>query len=173
MRAATGVFSAGRLDPGTGLLLQRAPRPPASGTLLDLGCGYGPIACLLGLWSPDATVWAVDSNERALGLTAQNAQDWGLQNVRAGTPPPHVRFDAIYSNPPIRIGKDALHDLLTEWLGRLSENGAAYVVVQRNLGADSLQRWLVDSGYQCTRLCSSKGYRLFEIRPDTLSTDVQ
>ncbi|MQA06416.1 MAG: methyltransferase [Streptosporangiales bacterium] len=166
LRTARGVFSAGRLDPGTAVLLERAPHPPATGTLLDLGCGYGPIACTLGRRSPEAQVWAVDPNERALQLTAANAADWGLPNVHAGQPPVDVRFDAIYSNPPIRVGKTALHDLLTAWLTRLTPTGTAHLVVQRNLGADSLQRWLTEQGYSCVRLSSAKGYRVFAVQAD-------
>lgn len=163
MQAARGVFSSTRIDPGTAVLLQRAPRPPAAGELLDLGCGYGPIACMLGSRSPDARVWAVDPNERARELTRVNAEAWGLSNVTVAPPPDDVRFDAIYSNPPIRVGKAVLHDLLSNWLGRLTDDGSAYLVVQRNLGADSLQRWLGDQGYACDRLASAKGYRVFAV----------
>lgn len=163
MRTARGVFSSSRLDPGTAVLLQRAPRPPASGELLDLGCGYGPIACVLGERSPGARVWAVDPNERARELTRVNAEAWGLRNVVVADPPADVRFAAIYSNPPIRVGKDVLHDLLTSWLSRLADDGAAYLVVQRNLGADSLQRWLETQGYGSARLASAKGYRILEV----------
>lgn len=161
------MFSSNRLDPGTAVLLQRAPRPPATGTLLDLGCGYGPIACVLAQRAPEAEVWAVDSNARARELARDNADTWGLDNVHVDNPPPHVRFDAIYSNPPIRIGKPALHALLATWLARLRPCGAAYLVVQRNLGADSLQRWLVEQGYGCDRLSSAKGYRILEVHPAT------
>ena len=154
-----GVFSPGRLDPGTRLLLEESPAPPACGDLLDLGCGYGPAACVLAKRSPGATVWAVDVNERALDLCARNARAAGLDNVRCVTPgdtslPP--RFAAIWSNPPVRIGKDALHALLGEWLARLdsappaASGGAAYLVVGRNLGADSLHRWLAGQGWPVT-----------------------
>ena len=72
--ADRGVFSAGRVDPGTLALLRESPPPPVSGELLDLGCGYGPIACVLGRRSPAARVWAVDVNRRALELTSANAE---------------------------------------------------------------------------------------------------
>jgi 16S rRNA (guanine1207-N2)-methyltransferase len=117
-----GVFSPGRLDPGTRLLLEEAPAPPTRGDVLDLGCGYGPVACVLAARSPGATVWAVDVNERALALCARNARAAGLGNVHCvlpGDPSLPDRFAGIWSNPPVRIGKDALHALLAEWLGRL------------------------------------------------------
>lgn len=157
-----GVFSPGRLDPGTAFLLADAPAPPPTGTFLDLGCGYGPIACTLGLLSPEATVRAVDVNERSLELCRANAVALGLTNVvvtHADDTAPGP-FDLIWSNPPIRIGKPALHDLLLTWLDRLAPDGVAVLVVGRNLGADSLQDWLGSQGHRTERLASKKGYRL-------------
>ena len=161
-----GVFSPGRLDPGTRLLLDESPAPPPSGDLLDLGCGYGPIACVLAARSPGAAVWAVDINERALELCAQNAAAAGLPNVRCRTPDdPSVpaRLAGIWSNPPVRIGKAALHELLGSWLRRLDPGGDAYLVVSRNLGADSLHRWLAEQGWPVTRLAARSGYRLLRV----------
>jgi 16S rRNA (guanine1207-N2)-methyltransferase len=160
------VFSPGRLDPGTRLLLDSSPAPPASGDLLDLGCGYGPIACVLAKRSPGATVWAVDVNERALDLCAQNAAAAGLANVRcvlAGDPSVPPRLAGIWSNPPVRIGKAALHELLAGWLGRLASGGQASLVAGRNLGADSLHRWLAEQGWAVTRRAARSGYRLLQV----------
>jgi len=159
-----GVFSPGRLDPGTRLLLEEAPPPPESGDLLDLGCGYGPIACVLAARSPGATVWAVDVNERALELCARNAAAAGLANVRCVTPADGpAQVAAIWSNPPVRIGKQALHELLGTWLSRLY--GQAHLVVNRNLGADSLAGWLAAEGWPATRLAARSGYRLLVVSP--------
>jgi 16S rRNA (guanine1207-N2)-methyltransferase len=162
-----GVFSPGRLDPGTRLLLDSSPAPPSSGDLLDLGCGYGPIACVLAKRAPGATVWAVDVNERALELCARNAAAAGLSNVRcvlAGDPSVPPRLAGIWSNPPVRIGKAALHELLSSWLGRLSGGGSgAYLVAGRNLGADSLHRWLAEQGWKVTRRAARSGYRLLQV----------
>ena len=90
----SGMFSPGRLDPGTRFLLEEAAQPPADGDLLDLGCGYGPIACTLAKRAPGATVWAVDVNERALALCAANAATAGLANVRCVTPDAPVSASA-------------------------------------------------------------------------------
>jgi 16S rRNA (guanine1207-N2)-methyltransferase len=161
-----GVFSPGRLDPGTRLLLEQAPPPPPAGDVLDLGCGYGPIACVLATRSPGATVWAVDVNERALGLCARNAAAAGLANVRcvpAGDPSVPPRLAGIWSNPPVRIGKAALQSLLSAWLGRLAPGARAYLVVGRNLGADSLHRWLAEQGWPVTRQAARSGYRLLQV----------
>jgi 16S rRNA (guanine1207-N2)-methyltransferase len=162
----SGVFSPSRLDPGTRLLLEAAPQPPAAGNLLDLGSGYGPLALALAARSPGAQVWAVDVNLRALELCARNAERAGLANVRCVTPDdPAVpgAFGLIWSNPPIRIGKPALHALLTTWLARLEPDGAAYLVVSRHLGSDSLQRWLADSGRPAARIAARSGYRVLRV----------
>jgi 16S rRNA (guanine1207-N2)-methyltransferase len=158
-----GMFSPGRLDPGTRLLLETAPPPPAAGHLLDLGCGYGPLALVMAARSPGSCVWAVDVNRRALALCARNAARAGLPGVRPVIPDDPAlpgQFQLIWSNPPIRIGKPALHELLAGWLGRLAPGGSAYLVVQRNLGSDSLQRWLSDSGWPAERIAAQAGYRV-------------
>lgn len=163
-----GVFSHGRLDPGTALLLRQAPPPPVRGTLLDLGCGAGPIALTLGRRSPAARVIAIDVNERARDLCAANATANGIGNVDVLAPdavPDDVRFDLIWSNPPIRIGKGALRELLLRWLGRLTDGGSAVLVVHKHLGSDSLQRWLNEQHHPTQRIASSKGYRLLRVRP--------
>jgi 16S rRNA (guanine1207-N2)-methyltransferase len=168
LRTDRGVFSHGRLDAGTALLLRAAPPPPPTGAALDLGCGAGPIAVALAGRAPAARVWAVDVNERARALCASNAAANGRTNIVVAAPddvPADVRFDVIWSNPPIRIGKAALHELLVGWLSRLTPAGRAVLVVQKHLGADSLQRWLIEQGWPTVRLASSKGYRLLDVRP--------
>ena len=140
-----------------------------SGSRLDLGCGWGPVSLALAFASPKADVWAVDVNERALDLTRANAKSNGCEHIHAASPeqvPADLTFDAIWSNPPIRIGKDALHDLLMTWLPRLTPAGAAYLVVQKNLGADSLIPWLATAlgdDYEVSKYHSAKGYRVIEV----------
>lgn len=178
VEVSNGVFSGSRLDLGTSVLLEQAPEPPEHGNLLDLGCGWGPIALSLAFASPEATVWAADVNERALELTELNAKRNGCGNVRvirtdADAKPvdptalsPDLTFDAIWSNPPIRIGKEALHTMLMNWLPRLSPDGVTYLVVQKNLGADSLINWLADAlgdGYAVSKYHSAKGFRVIEV----------
>ncbi len=171
VRTAGGIFSPDGLDKGTAVLLREVPAPPQEGNLLDLGCGWGPVALTLGLLAPGATVWAVDVNERALDLARANARSLGLEAFHARPPdgiPESLMFDAIWSNPPIRVGKAALHDLLLTWLPRLAVGGVAYLVVQKNLGSDSLQRWLTEhlpaEGYAVGRHASDKGFRVLEVR---------
>lgn len=161
-----GVFSPDRVDLGTRVLLESVPPPPQEGDLLDLGCGYGPIALTMASRAPGATVWAVDVNRRSLELTERNAQAARLYKVRsvhADEMPADVTFQAIWSNPAIRIGKPALHEMLTRWLSRLAPGGVAHLVVQRHLGSDSLQRWLGEQGWQATRAASRAAYRILRV----------
>ncbi|GLW06944.1 16S RNA G1207 methylase RsmC [Microtetraspora sp. NBRC 13810] len=162
----SGVFSPGRVDPGTRILLESVPPPPAEGDLLDLGCGYGPVALTMATRAPGATVWAVDVNRRSLELCGRNAAAAALDKVRpvhADEVPPQVRFKAIWSNPPIRIGKAALHEMLGRWLSRLTPDGCAYLVVQKHLGSDSLQRWLGEQGWPTSRVASRSAYRILKV----------
>jgi 16S rRNA (guanine1207-N2)-methyltransferase len=167
LQSDRGVFSAAAVDPGTLHLLRAVPADSLNGNLLDLGCGYGPIACTLAHRSPAATVWAVDVNERALALTAANAESLALPNIRVirpGDAPAGLTFGGIWSNPPIRIGKAALHELLLSWLLRLEPSGSAWFVVQRHLGADSLASWLDDEGWRVVRIGSKRGYRILKVQ---------
>lgn len=167
---ANGIFSPERIDTGTQVLLGHTPAPPPGGQFLDLGCGWGPIALTLALESPHATVWAVDVNERALDMVRRNAEALGLENVNACRPqdvPDDVRFRTIWSNPPIRVGKNELHAMLAHWLPRLDAGSDAWLVVARNLGSDSLQRWLqgeLPSDFAVLRAATSKGYRVLRVR---------
>ncbi|MFT4218153.1 MAG: methyltransferase [Micropruina sp.] len=164
---ANEVFSGDGLDLGTSVLLRSAAPPADASRLLDLGCGWGVLAVALATACPAAVVDAVDVNPRALALCAANARAHGVADrVRPSLPDAAeagVRYDEIWSNPPIRIGKDALHELLLTWLPRLTPDGAARLVVGRNLGADSLQRWLIDQGWACERTASAKGFRVFAV----------
>lgn len=167
---AGGVFSPDRLDAGTAVLLANMPPVPPGGNLLDLGSGWGPVSISMALAAPHATVWAVDVNERALDLVRRNAASLGLTNINASLPddvPEHVSFRTIRSNPPIRVGKNELHGLLERWIPRLDERSDAWLVVQRNLGADSLQRWIGSTfqpGYSVFRTATGKGYRILKVR---------
>jgi 16S rRNA G1207 methylase RsmC len=162
-----GVFSRGELDTGTSLLLRTDLPLASTGHVLDLGCGAGPIALAMARRSPNATVWAIDVNSRAREMTKRNAARNRLTNVRVERPddvPTDIEFSTIWSNPPVRIGKSALRRLLLTWLGHLADDGAAALVVQKHLGADSLQRWLKFEGYEAERVVSKSGFRVLLIR---------
>lgn len=162
-----GVFGHGQVDRGTKLLLLSVPPPPATGDLLDIGCGTGAISLTMARRAPGATVWAVDVNRRARALCERNAERNGITNVRVVAPddvPEAVEFAAIWSNPPIRIGKQALHELLLRWLARMAPAADAHLVVQKHLGADSLQRWLGEQGYEADRAAIGAGFRVLRVR---------
>jgi len=169
--SGSGVFAQGRLDVGTAVLFRETEPPGLSpgSRVLDLGCGYGVIGLAVARSVPGVEVTAVDVNERAVLLANENAAALGVADrYRAVTPdgvPADATFDEIWSNPPIRIGKEALHELLLTWLPRLAPDGRAVMVVGRNLGADSLQSWLTDRGFPTVRLASAKGFRVLETRP--------
>ncbi|GAA5149377.1 methyltransferase [Microbacterium pseudoresistens] len=170
LTTAGGVFSPDHVDAGTAVLLANTPPAPPGGHFLDLGCGWGPISISLALQSPHATIWAVDVNERALDLVRRNARELGLDNINAVTPdavPDDVVFRTIRSNPPIRVGKNELHGLLERWIPRLDERSDGWFVVSRNLGADSLQRWLAatfDIGYSVYRATTGRGFRVLKVQ---------
>ncbi len=166
LTSGSGVFAQGRLDVGTGVLLAEVPPPESAREVLDLGCGYGVIGLAIALAVPEARVTAVDVNERALLLANENAEQLGLGDRFRAVLPDEVdsdaTYDEIWSNPPIRVGKDALHELLLRWLPRLRPDGRALMVVGKNLGSDSLARWLGEQGYPTERLASAKGFRVLQ-----------
>jgi 16S rRNA (guanine1207-N2)-methyltransferase len=166
----TGVFARGKLDPGTAILFRQTTAPTGPGTYLDLGCGYGVIACALAVTNPGATVWATDVNRRALRLTAANADALGVADRVHAAVPDEVEateFAQIWTNPPVHVGKPAMHAILLRWLPKLTPGGTATMVVGRHLGGDSLQRWLTEQGYPCERVGSAKGFRVLRARrPD-------
>lgn len=167
LTTANGMFSPEHLDAGTAVLLATVPPPAMEGDLLDLGCGWGPIAIAMARRSPAASVWAVDVNERALTLAAANARVAGVE-VRTAFPqdiPPNVRFATIWSNPPIRVGKQALHELLETWLPRLAAGGTAWLVVAKHLGGDSLQQWIAETftDLDVRRVATAKGFRVLRV----------
>jgi len=161
---ASGVFARSGLDIATQVLLRALEPPSGARRLCDVGCGYGPIAIALADHCPDAVVDAVDVNDTALGLCGENAALAGVADrvvpLRPEQTDPDVRYDEIWSNPPIRIGKQPLHELLLLWLPRLRPGGVMRMVVGKNLGADTLQAWLTGQGYRCERVASAKGFRV-------------
>jgi 16S rRNA G1207 methylase RsmC len=170
VQTAGGIFSPDHIDQGTAVLLNHLDEAPPGGNVLDIGCGWGPIALALAKRSPKAIIWAVDVNERSLALTKANAERLGLENIRVCKPedvPADLTFDGIWSNPPIRVGKDVLHGLMMHWLPRLNIDADAYLVVQKNLGADSLHRWLeaeLPSNFSTIRVDSAKSFRVLRVR---------
>lgn len=169
VETAGSIFSPDHIDAGTEQLLYSVPTPPETGNFLDLGCGWGPLALTLAIEAPEASIYAVDVNERALELTTRNAARLGLANITVGLPvsiEPTVNFDLIWSNPPIRVGKAELHDIMKTWLPRLNVAGEAYLVVAKHLGADSFEKWLgseFEATHSVTREDTRKGFRIIKV----------
>ena len=171
VQASSGTFSATRLDPGTSVLLSYSEEFPDEGNVLHLGCGWGPIALSIAAIKPQTKVWALDINQRSLDLVRSNAKRLGLENVTPSIAvdiPDYIEFSAIWSNPPIRIGKTALHELLATWLPRLEIGGRAMLVVQKQLGSDSLLKWIQEEfpNFTAPRFSTDKGYRILEVTKD-------
>lgn len=167
--SSTGIFSPNELDAGTEVLLKQLESLKPQGTILDIGCGWGPIALSLALASPKAKIIAIDVNQKSIALTRLNAKSLLLENIEVFQPEQvkeSLMFDEIWSNPPIRVGKKMLHEILCKWLPRLQPGGSARLVVQKNLGSDSLQKWLeteFEDGFEVSRIASIKGFRVIKV----------
>jgi 16S rRNA G1207 methylase RsmC len=170
VETAGGIFSPDHVDQGTAVLLAHLDRAPAGGNILDIGCGWGPIALALALKSPRATIWAIDVNDRSLELTKRNAARLGIKNIKVLRPeevPRDISFSGIWSNPPIRVGKAELHSILLNWIPKLSPDAEAHLVIQKNLGADSLHRWLVaelPEEFSTIRIDTAKSFRVLRVK---------
>jgi len=166
---ASGTFSPGGVDRGTQVLLKYAPPPPPQGNFLDIGCGWGPLSLALALESPQAQVIGIEVNERARMSATENYENLGISNLTICHPdevPPQSRFDLIWSNPPIRVGKVALYEIVTRWLNTLTAQGEAWFVIAKKLGGDSLHDWINQGkagDFQATRVETSKGFRVLHI----------
>ena len=161
-----GVFSHGRLDDGTLRLLKKMELPDA-GDFLDLGCGYGVIGLVAARLRPDAQVTMVDINERATELAADNARANGIRNVEVLTgDAPHVlgdrQFDVILCNPPIRVGKPKLYELIADAAERLHPGGVLWMVIHTRQGAKSHLREVTPMFSECEIVSRKWGYRVFK-----------
>jgi 16S rRNA G1207 methylase RsmC len=168
LTAASGTFSSTRLDSGTRVLLKESALFPDSGTVLDIGCGWGPISLAVATLRPETEVFGLDVNSRSLELAQANAAALKLKNfkaVRAEQIPNELLFDGIWSNPPIRVGKAVLHQLMQTWIPRLKPGASAMLVVQKQLGAESFQKWLAESftEFDVAKQSIDKGYRVIRV----------
>ena len=168
LTSGSGVFAQGRLDVGTAVLFRETSSRPRRAVPRPRLRVRRDRAGHRRRGARARSVTGVDVNERAVLLANENAAALGLADRFTATTPAGVpadaTYDEIWSNPPIRIGKAALHELLLTWLPRLVPGGRAVMVVGKNLGADSLQRWLGEQGYPTERIASAKGFRVLETR---------
>lgn len=158
-----GVFSKGELDKGTALLLRSLP-PDAQGTLLDLGCGWGAVGVIAGKRCPHLAVTMVDVNERAVALAQKNAERNGIAAAcmqSDGIAALHRSFDFIFLNPPIRAGKEVIYRLFRECAEHLKPMGQVHIVIRKQQGADSAQRFLQTLFSSVETVSRSAGFRVF------------
>ncbi|GIN58927.1 hypothetical protein J8TS2_32460 [Lederbergia ruris] len=163
-----GVFSKKEVDFGSRFLIE-AFQAPNEGTILDVGCGYGPIGLTLAKEYPDRLIHMVDINQRALELAKENAEinrvhnvniyeSDGLLNVKEGN------FSAIVTNPPIRAGKQIVHRMFEQSFQHLKADGELWVVIQKKQGAPSAKAKLEELFRHVEILAKRKGYYILKAR---------
>ncbi len=161
----SGVFSSRRLDAGTELLLETLP-PAAGRTVLDVGCGWGAIGLTLARLGRAGPVVLIDVNERAVRLTQQTAELWGVAvDVRHGDGYqallPHERFDLIVTNPPVRAGKGTYYPWVAEAPQHLRPGGALWAVIRTKQGASSFAAQLAAHFPRARRQARRGGYEVW------------
>jgi len=158
-----GVFSKNEVDFGSRLLIEAFEMPEVSGPILDVGCGYGPIGLSIAKENPDCLVHMVDVNERAIQLANENAQLNGIGNIAIYESDRLLNvkengFAAILTNPPIRAGKQIVHDIFEQSADHLISHGELWVVIQKKQGAPSAIDKLTELFSQVETVDKSKGY---------------
>lgn len=159
-----GVFSKERVDFGSRLLIETADLTDyPEGDLLDVGCGYGPMGIALAKKDDKRTVEMVDVNLRAIELAKQNAEKNGVKNVQIHPSDLYKSvekrdFAGIFSNPPIRAGKQVVHYILEEAIHYLKPNGYLTIVIQKKQGAPSASKKMEEVFGNVERIAMDKGY---------------
>lgn len=162
----TGVFSKGKIDFGSDLLVTtflKAHPPGPTKNIIDVGCGYGPIGLMVAKVAPHHQVTMVDVNQRALALAKRNKQKNHIENVEIVesdglTQVEDATFDFVLTNPPIRAGKTVVHQILTDASSKLKQEGALYVVIQKKQGMPSAKKKMQEVFENVEVVEKSKGY---------------
>lgn len=164
-----GVFSKTTVDFGSRLLIDSFEYPEAvEGPILDVGCGYGPIGLALASAYPTVTVEMVDVNERALQLARRNAEANQIANVNIYESSVYTnvsgpaRFAAVVTNPPIRAGKQTVHDILSGSYEYLLPGGTLTAVIQKKQGAPSAQKKMTEVFGNAEVIARDKGYWIIQ-----------
>ena len=155
-----GVFSRGELDAGTRILLNALP-DSLSGSVLDLGCGWGPVGVCVKTLNPGCAVTFADINSRALELTRKNAEKYGVEGVfiqSDGFSAIEGMFDCVITNPPIRAGKKTIYQMFADSAERLNPGGTLYLVIRKQQGAPSALQYLATVFPQVDVIDKSGGY---------------
>ena len=162
----SGVFSRDGLDMGTRILLEALP--PMRGRVLDLGCGWGPVGVSLGKKYPEIELLMTDINARAVELAARNLRQNSVINAKTvqGDGYEHAdgAFDSILLNPPIRAGKEVIYAMFSGARAHLNPGGALYIVIRKQQGAESAEKYLKTIYGSVERIAREKGYWVLECR---------
>ncbi|MEW9672307.1 class I SAM-dependent methyltransferase [Ammoniphilus sp. 3BR4] len=161
-RTDAGVFSRERIDYGSVLLIEEM-EIGMKDDVLDMGCGYGPIGLAAAKLASEGKVWMADVNERAVALAKENALRNNIHNVEIIQSflfenLPDQKFDVILTNPPIRAGKQTVHQIFEDAYAHLKENGALWIVIQKKQGAPSAMNKLNKMYQQVQKVTQDKGY---------------
>lgn len=164
-----GVFSKNEVDFGSRLLIDTFTLPAVDGDILDLGCGYGPVGIALAKDFPDRNIIGVDINQRALELANENARQNDVKNVSflesdIFSEIKEKKFAAILTNPPIRAGKQVVHQMLEDSKEALLYGGELSVVIQKKQGAPSAQKKLEELFSEVEVVAKKKGYFIFRAK---------
>ena len=155
-----GVFSRDGLDMGTRIMLEAMPE--MHGRVLDLGCGWGPVGLAVGKKYPKTEIVMTDINLRAVETAEKNLKANGVKNAKAiqgdGYENVEGKFDFILLNPPIRTGKDVIYGMFSGARKYLSESGALYIVIRKQQGAESAEKYLNTIYNDVERIAREKGY---------------
>ena len=160
-----GVFSKDNVDYGSYTLIKTIYKNDLGKSLLDLGCGYGPIGIILKRFNPELEVEMVDVNSRATDLAIQKRKNNSL-NIEV-----HLcediltldhKFDTIVLNPPIRAGKAIIYELYRKSMLMLNDDGHFYIVIRKAQGANTSIKELEKIFTHVKTINSSKGYLVID-----------
>lgn len=165
-----GVFSRNEVDFGSRVLIETFTFPGVEGTILDVGCGYGPIGLSIAKEDPNRLVEMVDVNLRAIELAKENAKANNIENVKIYESSIYENvtgeYAAILTNPPIRAGKTVVHTILKEAHEKLLPGGELWVVIQKKQGAPSAMELLKELFDEVEVVKKEKGYYIIKSKKD-------
>jgi len=164
-----GVFSKNEVDYGSKLLIDTFTLPAVDGTLLDVGCGYGPIGLALARSYPNIQIHMIDINERAIQLAKENAAQNHIDNVSIFESDVfenviNHNYVAIVTNPPIRAGKKVVMEIIEKSYQHLCDGGEFWVVIQKKQGAPSAKK-MIEEIYGNVEIAKrDKGYYILKAK---------
>jgi len=163
-----GVFSKDYLDYGTRVLLETIKLDNKQETVIDMGCGYGPIGIYIAKVYPEKHVYLFDINERAVEMALKNQEENAVNNTKISVSnlfdQVNVKADVILTNPPIRAGKQTVFKLYEEAYLNLNDGGILYVVIQKKQGVPSSVNYLSITFGNCEVIEKKKGYWILSAR---------